>query len=98
MFCIWWIGGEVAPELGREAQGIQWISLQQNLGGLGKRTYIIFVTLQWACSWRIVVCEGLSRRTAGVGVGAAGAEVARGAVAAAATAGGAIRTRVQGTT
>ena len=47
-----------------------------------------------------MVFEGLSRRTAGAGAGAAGAEVARGAAAAAAatTAGGAMRTRVQGTT
>ena len=44
-----------------------------------------------------VVFEGLSRRTAGAGAGAAGAAVARGAAAAAAT-GGAMRTRVQGTT
>ena len=69
-----------------------WLPLQQNLGGLGKRTNIIFVISQWASSWRSVVCEGLSRRTAsaGVGEGAAGAEVARAAVV-----GGAIRTRIQ---
>ena len=79
---------------GKEMQGIQWLPLQQNLGGLGKRTYIIFVTSQWACLWRSVVCQGLSRRT--TGAKAAGAEVARGG--AAAIAGGAMRTRVQGTT
>ena len=90
MFCALWIGGETAPELGTEVQELSaWLwcprlPLQQNLRGLGKRTYIIFVPSQWVSSWRSVVREGLSRRTARATAGAAGAEVARTAAAAAA--------------
>ena len=65
-----------------------------SIGGLGKRTYIIFITSQWASSWCSVVCEGLSRCT--VGARGVGAKV-DGAVAAPAPA-GAMRTRDQGTT
>ena len=102
MFCVLWIGGATAPELGREVQELSawlrcpWLPLQQNLEGLGKRKYIIFITSHWASSYRSVVCEGLSRRTARVGAGAARAEVAKAAVAAAPV--GAMRTRDQGTT
>ena len=86
MFCVLWIGGEVAPEICREVQGIQWLPLPENLGGLGKRTYIVFVTPQWASAWRSLVCEGLSRRTERVGIARA---------VGAAIAGGTIKIRVQ---
>ena len=66
---------------------------------IGKENIYYISKSRWASSWHNVVFEGLSRRTAGAGAGAAGAEVARGAAAAAAVAaGGAMRTRVQGTT
>ena len=52
---------------------------------IGKENlHVIFVTSQWSCSWRNLAYEGLSRRTVGEGAGVSGAEVARGAVAAAA--------------
>ena len=63
---------------------------------IGERTYIIFVTPQWASSWHSVVCEGLSRRTRGAR--ATGAEVARAAAARAVAATRVIRTRIQGST
>ena len=67
---------------------------------IGKENIYYISKSRWASSWHNVVFEGLSRRTAGAGAGAgagaAGAVVARGVVAAAT--GGAMRTRVQGTT
>ena len=63
IFCVLWIGGETAPGIGREVQETSgwlwcpWLPLQQNLGGLEKRTYIIFVTSRWVSSGHRVVCE-----------------------------------------
>ena len=69
---------------------------------IGKENIYYISKSRWASSWHNVVFEGLSRRTAGAGAGAgaraAGAEVARGGAAAAVAGGGAMRTRVQGTT
>ena len=70
---------------------------------IGKENIYYISQSRWASSWHNVVFEGLSRRTAragaeaGAGAGVARTEAARG-VAAAAVAGGAMRTRVQGTT
>ena len=87
MFYVLWLDGESSNEIGKEVQEVsQWslcpvLPLQQNLQILGKRTYIIFATSQWAYSWHSAVYQGISRRMARARVARAGAARGTGVVA-----------------
>ena len=80
MFCVLWIGGEVVPELGREAQEVMSmasIAVELRKTRKGNTQYMCNTTV--AYSWRNLVCEGLSRHMARTRIAkAVGSTIARG--------------------